>query len=67
MQLVHTIEQKDVGQGVYRHPMGHPMRALLVSIDRTFGGIGPKDVGVKVYRARDGQLVWGPALNYQIR
>lgn len=59
MVCVHVIEQADVRQGVYRHRMGSPMRSLLVRIHTQFGGIGPKDVGVKIFKASDGQLVWG--------
>ena len=58
MEVIHTIERADVGDGVYRHPMNSPQRALLVAISWKFGGIGPADVGRKVYRAKCGALVW---------
>jgi len=58
MRVVHVIEPSDVGDGVYRHPLRHPMRKLLVEIANKFGGIGPSDVGKRVYRAMNGELVW---------
>ncbi len=67
MKIVHIITSADVGDGVYRHSFRSKMRSLLVEIKDKFGGIGPKDVGVKVYRAGDGQLVWGRILEYTKR
>ena len=61
MKLIHTIVKEDVRQGVYRHPMGSAMRKLLVSIHDKFGGIGPKDVGVKVFIS-NGELIWGNSI-----
>lgn len=58
MKHIYTITKADVGDGVYRHKFGSKMRTLLVSISDKFGGIGPKDVGKKIYRGSDGQLVW---------
>lgn len=62
MKHIYTIVSADAGDGVYRHKFGSKMRSLLVEIAYKFGGIGPKDAGVKIYRANDGQLVWGRAL-----
>ena len=61
MKLIHTIVKQDIGQGVYRHPMNSAMRKLLVSIHGKFGGIGPRDVGVKVFIS-NGELIWGRTL-----
>lgn len=60
---VYTIQKEDVGMGVYRTPFGSKMRTLLCRIKDTFGGIGPKDVGVKIYQSSNGQLVWGRLIN----
>lgn len=58
LRLIHIIVAADVGSGVYRHKFGSQERSLLVAIAQKFGGIGPKDIGKKVYLASDGQLVW---------
>lgn len=58
LKVAHTIVAADVGDGVYRHPMNSPERALLVAISWKFGGIGPADIGRKVYQTSAGVLVW---------
>lgn len=59
MELVYIITKKDVGLGVFNNRFGSKERTLLVSIHHKFGGIGPKDIGVSIYRSSCGQLVWG--------
>ena len=58
MEHIYTIQSADVGQGVYRHPFGSSERSLLVSISDKFGGIGPKDVGKKIYQNHKKELAW---------
>jgi hypothetical protein len=58
MEVAHVIIEDDVGEGVYRHPMGSPARELLVRIANKFGGVNSCDVGKRVYRAANGELVW---------
>lgn len=59
LKHIYTIQKEDVGLGIYRTPFRSSLRTLLCTISMTFGGISPKDVGVKIYQAQDGQLVWG--------
>lgn len=58
MTLFHTIEAAYVGDGVYRHPFRSKERSRLVRISWKFGGIGPADVGRRVYESSSGKLVW---------
>lgn len=62
MEHFHTIVAEDVGRGVYRHPMNHPMRAKLVHIAFYFGGILKCDIGRTVLRDNKGRLAFADTL-----
>lgn len=56
MKLLWTISEKDVGEGVYRHPFRSEERGILVRISFTFGGIMKADVGKQVWADDQGRL-----------
>ena len=56
MKLLWTIQEADVGMGVYRHPFRSDERSILVRIAGTFGGIMRVDVGKTVWVDTRGRL-----------